>query len=601
MALLRQAHPAWTVQELNAVACNTATHDLFKTEPGPSPSPTPAVQLGVGRVGAGRIDVGKASQASVVAFNQADNAPSISFGDVEVPVDGSVSLVKNVLIENKGVNNVSYNLSYQGVTSVPGASFSIPASVSVNAGNSANVAVTFNATGSSLIHNKDGSVSFFDPNFGLDRSWLSEQGGYLVLTPTSGPEPVIRVALYAAPKPTSSLHATGTGFVPATNTGSFNITSAGSGINTGPNYGVGFDIVSLVKPFELQYASASAGQPSAPTDPNVLKYVGVTSDYATVHTNFPGSESLTTISFGIDGFGDWTSPVFYDVGDREIFLDVNQDGIDDYMIQLYSVGVGVNGFAQQATDNLYVTIVFDLHTPANSNFGNYWTDELDPQQADVNIFNNGAVVVSVDSSQINILQGGSTAFNYRVENFDRNGNLVSQTPELTYDVANPGLEGEDSSGAPSAPGFQGAAFGGPFTAGLASGPFFEPFLYQDAAGSSIPINYNGTNFRHNASIGVLLLHMHNGAGNHSDVVLFKKPTISSFSPSHGPAGTLVTIHGTNFNSGTSVTFNNQPASAINVLSSTTLVATVPNTGNTGRIRVSNPAGTSTSLTNFAVP
>jgi hypothetical protein len=172
---------------------------------------------------------------------------------------------------------------------------------------------------------------------------------------------------------------------------------------------------------------------------------------------------------------------------------------------------------------------------------------------------------------------------------------------MTYDAANPGLEGEDSSGAASSPGFQGSAAGGPFTAGLIAGPFFEPFFYADSSNGTIPINYNGTNFRQNASIGVLLVHMHNGAGNRSDVVLFRKPTITSFSPSHGKAGTLVTIQGTNFNSGTAVTFNNKPAAAVNVLSSTTLVATVPNGATTGRIRVSNPAGTSTSTTNFAVP
>src|ERR1017187_10474051 len=192
----------------------------------------------------------------------------------------------------------------------------------------------------------------------------------------------------------------------------------------------------------MLHPSPSAGQPSAPTDPTIIKYVGVTSDYATYHTNYPGSESYTTISFGIDGFGDFTSPVFYDIADREIVIDANQDGVDDYRIVLYSLGVGVYGFSQEAADNLYLPVVFDLNN-STANFSNYWTNGIDPQEADTNTFNNSALVVSVDAFQINVAQGGSTAFNYRVESYDRNSNLVSVTPELTYDLANPGLEGEN--------------------------------------------------------------------------------------------------------------------------------------------------------------
>lgn len=578
MALFRQFHPSWTVHELNALVCNTATHDLFTTTPGPSPSPTPSVEYGIGRIGAGRIDLAKASTATVVAFDQIDNSPGVSFGAVEVPVDGSASLVKNVLVENKGVNNVTYNLSYQDVTPVAGANFTVPANITVNAGASGTIPVTFSATGSSLKHARETSVSpiriYASFGFALDRQWLTEKTGYLVLKPTGGKTPTIRVALYAAPKPVSSMHASSPGVVPTASTGSFNVNLTGSGVNSGPNLGGGFDILSLVKSLELQYASASVGSPSAPTDPNVIKYVGVTSDYAS-YANTGGDTSLTTISFAIDGFGDFTVPAIYDVADRRLFIDVNQDGTDDFEIILDSFGDATLAPAQGDIDNVYIPVVFDLNNPANSATSNYFTNGFDPQTADSNIFNNSAVVVSVDASQLGLLGSGQSAFNYRVETHDRNGNVVDSTPELTYDLANPGLESD--------------------------GGNFEPFFYVDLAGNSIPVNYNGTNFRNNASIGVLLVHMHNGDGNRSDAIVFRKPTISGFSPSHGPARTLVTITGSNFNSGTSVTFNNKPAAAVNVLSSTTLVATVPSGAKTGRIRVSNAAGTATSVTNFSVP
>src|SRR6202012_5998606 len=123
------------------------------------------------------------------------------WGDVEVPVDGSVSIVKNLFVENKGASTVTYNVTYQDVTPVAGANFTVPSTLTVGAGSNATVPITFSATGNLLKHRRETSVSSNDPNFGLHRQWLTEKGGYIVLTPTGGSEPTIRVALYAAPKP----------------------------------------------------------------------------------------------------------------------------------------------------------------------------------------------------------------------------------------------------------------------------------------------------------------------------------------------------------------------------------------------------------------
>ena len=56
MALLKQAHPTWTVEQLKALIMNTADHDLFVNvgETG--------TKFGPGRVGNGRIDLTPASQ-----------------------------------------------------------------------------------------------------------------------------------------------------------------------------------------------------------------------------------------------------------------------------------------------------------------------------------------------------------------------------------------------------------------------------------------------------------------------------------------------------------------------------------------------------------
>ncbi|MBI4498303.1 MAG: carboxypeptidase regulatory-like domain-containing protein [Chloroflexi bacterium] len=77
------------------------------------------------------------------------------------------------------------------------------------------------------------------------------------------------------------------------------------------------------------------------------------------------------------------------------------------------------------------------------------------------------------------------------------------------------------------------------------------------------------------------------------------PTIASFTPTSGPTGTVVTITGTNFRTTTGVTFNNV-AATFTVQSATSIVATVPSGATAGRIRVTNPAGTATSTTDFGV-
>jgi hypothetical protein len=107
----------------------------------------------------------------------------------------------------------------------------------------------------------------------------------------------------------------------------------------------------------------------------------------------------------------------------------------------------------------------------------------------------------------------------------------------------------------------------------------------------VPVNWNGTNFQNNGSIGVWLLHAHNADGNRSDVVLFRAPTISSFTPTSAHVGDFITITGANFNtSGTGVKFHGITATSVNVLTSTTISAQVPAGATSGAIQVFNAAG-----------
>ncbi|MCI0635842.1 MAG: hypothetical protein L0206_18285, partial [Actinobacteria bacterium] len=82
-------------------------------------------------------------------------------------------------------------------------------------------------------------------------------------------------------------------------------------------------------------------------------------------------------------------------------------------------------------------------------------------------------------------------------------------------------------------------------------------------------------------------------------IAFSGPAISSFAPASGPVGTEVTITGSGFTGATQLTFDGTPAS-YSVTSDAQIQATVPLGATTGSIRVTTPAGTATSASDFVV-
>src|SRR2546425_415311 len=85
----------------------------------------------------------------------------------------------------------------------------------------------------------------------------------------------------------------------------------------------------------------------------------------------------------------------------------------------------------------------------------------------------------------------------------------------------------------------------------------------------------------------------------SATTLAGAPTITSFTPSSGPAGTSVTIGGTSFTGATAGRVNGGSAS-FTVISGTAIPATVPAGATTGPLSVTTPGGTATSPNNFTV-
>jgi hypothetical protein len=82
--------------------------------------------------------------------------------------------------------------------------------------------------------------------------------------------------------------------------------------------------------------------------------------------------------------------------------------------------------------------------------------------------------------------------------------------------------------------------------------------------------------------------------------VIKPPTIATFTPAIGAVGTLVTISGTNLSSVADVRFNGVASGPAEVISASSIRVIVPSGATTGKISVTNLAGTAQSAGPFTV-
>ncbi|MBK8741020.1 MAG: DUF11 domain-containing protein [Betaproteobacteria bacterium] len=549
MALLRQLKPDWSVEELKALAMNYAIHDttLFANATPP--------RFGPSRVGAGRVDPALAAVGNVIAMNAEDvGLISVTFNPEVV---GVTTQIKKVRIVNKGLTSQTYDLAFDNVVDAPGVAFSVPggSSVTVPAGSAVVIDVQMSADTSQMDHTRDPSLfptQGVQANYGdQPRNFLAEEGSYLTFS--QGAALKFRLPVYMAEKPASTMAAADTIVTGGAPTGSTTIPLSGTHVCTGtlaagPTCLGSFptDVESLVSPFELQVVSGV--DPVNSTDYADIRYAGV--------SYLPGSPSNINndvIMFGVASWGDWSTPsdVAYNV-----CVDTDNDGVYDRSVINTNPSIFVAGAS--ANDN-FVRVVQNLTTGGFTILGLASPVNLvAPTVIDTALHLNNVMVLGATPAQLGML-AGDTDFRYKV---------------VTCPGSNPGCArttGANDHCSPSASVRYDEAAGPYFYNWAAQGiNFGGNFLAEDLNGSALPVSWNTANMATNGSLGALLLHHHNKAGERAEVVLLDTAQradlalTKSVTPPNPSLGQNVTF--------TIVVTNNGPNAATGVVVSDSLPA-----------------------------
>jgi subtilisin family serine protease len=471
MALLRSLHPSWSVEELKALAMNSAGADLY-SQPG-QVGPI----YGPGRVGAGRADALGAAASDVIAYSaDGRGAVSLSFGVADVPPGATLTLTRSLTVANKGAASAAYLLGYRAAVDSQGVSIDIaPASITLAPGATRAVTVTLTAVAGDMRRGaRDATVS--EAVGGSPRHWLGEEAGWVTLTP-DGPAAAnlvaLRVPLHAAPRLASSLAATRRSLDLAA--ASDTIAMSGSGFTTTASVAspTASDEVARRSAFELQIISpqiVSAPPSIAHAD---LQYVGVTSGGA------PGAApGERTIFFGISTYADWSTP---NQGRLLIYVDTDRSGLTSSAGVVsgaeYQIFTGSSGGTNPSDAPL--VFVVDLQSGGISQI-----TRVNQYAADVgtNLLNTHVVVLPVRADQIG-LGDERTTFSYLVAStsLKQSGSgIFDQAGPARYNLARPGVRFSE-----------------------------EPLAPVPGAAGALGYTVDAEAFALNRSLGVLLLAHHN--------------------------------------------------------------------------------------------
>ena len=497
-ALIRSMHPDWTAQETKADIMNTAGQDLYTGDNHTGARYAP------NRVGAGRIQADAALDNSVLAMVKDDpGAVSASFGPVQVT--GPTTLVKTIKVVNKGLNAVSYKLAYEALTSVPGVSYRLSApTMSVDGLSTRTFTVSFVVTDATeLTKTADPTVAVIQSN--VPRDFVADASGRIVLTPTTGTKPSLRVPVYSAPRPASVMTQAASVTMP-----SGAIQQAALPLTGKPvQQGTGATLVqSTVAGFELQAVSGLAPTCSTAVTTECvafaderaadLKYVGATSNAPQINSIPRNARLNANIFFAITTQGAWRTPV--SPQEFDVLIDTTGDLVPDVVLTTIR-------FHDQ---DVFDTAAYDLHSGLLLGW-----ETIDAHDGDNALFDSDTMVLPLAMDIIPNLPLNSR-IRYGVRSyFALTGRLI--------DSIGVGADGNLSKPLSINPFQPGIVVYGKFVSNHGSGgqPGNLGLLYVDAPGTMLQVRRDAQRYPLDGGLGVLMVHFHNKVGSKAQVVALK--------------------------------------------------------------------------------
>ncbi len=307
-ALLMEAKPTWTPEMIKAAMMNTAVDLNFF---GPPIVP---------RQGAGRVDALAAVETEMLAVG-VEGLVSVSFGYQELH-NVITNLVQPITLTNLTGSDITVNFGAAFSSGPPpsGMNFiGLPNNLTVPGNSSITVDITLQINGQTI------------------PPWWQEIFGYLFITETS-PGVDIRLPFYVVPRPVANLtiDSVNNVLVPASGMGGIAVT------NTGPSN-------SDLWAFPLLDADPNeAGQ----IDSGDLRLFGMENGGANLFT-----PNVDDIAVFFSAWDDTYLPQPFYV-EYDLYMDVDEDGTDDWVAFNYDLGAGMAG----AYDNGWLVFQVDLAT-----------------------------------------------------------------------------------------------------------------------------------------------------------------------------------------------------------------------------------------------
>jgi subtilisin family serine protease len=529
-ALVHTAHAGWTPEQVKADIMNTAGQDLF------TGNAHSGARYAPNRVGAGRVRAVPALNNRVLAYVQ-DNpgAVSVSFGPVAIT--GATTLTKTVKVVNKSGAAASFTLAYHAITSVPGVSYQVsPSSLTIAAGVTKTFTVKLVVTNAAaLTKTRDATVARTIDLGGpqpVGREFVADASGRVALTPAgSYTGPALRVPVYSAPRPASTMTQPSTAVLPGSGVQFGSLPLSGHGVNQGSG---ATKVRSFVSGFELQATSGLAPSCTSPgaqrcvhyADERAadLKYVGTTSDYPLIKSlGDPTPFADAQAYFSITAQKPWRTAA--GLQEFDVLIDTNNNNVPDAV--MYNTRLGEDDiFLSELVSITGTTACLRDDELINDRFGS----------TDTALFDSDTMVLPLWVARLGAISDGDcgsgpaalpalpgfssshTRVRYGVVTLGATGvvdsigvNLVSgnlSATHLTTDLTHPGVELYNQS--------------------ILNAPTVGLLLNSDQPGTSLTVRRDVAQYNADNGKGALLVHFHNRVGAKAKVVTLKtKPRVTT--------------------------------------------------------------------------